>query len=163
MFMKFFHKKKEGDGKRPRMDLQAGPNTDDKQTEICVETLVPVDYEVSPIMADLEKELDSIAREFLDNTDPDKFNGSYLDPRIEAALKDTLADLEDQRVNHHHVIEFKINGMFSEKERSLEEHLADRIRELEETERDLSIQERILKRGTVYEDESLFPEKTMED
>lgn len=125
--------------------------------------LTPVDYRMSDSLLELEATFERQVLRFLQNADPDQFNGSFFDGVILAVQNDCLAELERQRIIHENTIEKLIGGIWAGDKVRNAHRRQNAEREFWELERELRFLTRLSHRDTAMEEFEDEPYPTEEE
>ena len=115
--------------------------------------LVPRDYLIPQCLADFEADFDRRAAAFLQETNPDVYNGAYLDGLILAVRDEALDSLAFQRADHVGVITDLLEQLWKGDAIKCQAKLEAAQEELEAVEQELAKLIRIYHRGTALAEE----------
>lgn len=115
--------------------------------------LTPRDYMMPQLLADFETGFERRAKEFLQNANPDQYNGSYMDGVICKLRDEALVELSLQRADHVGSIADLISKLWNGDQIKAQAKLEQCTAELEETDRELAKLRRVYHRGTSLSDE----------
>lgn len=140
-------KKHQHFGKRGDLETQGSIRTYAPHT-----ALTPVDYKLSPIMADLEADFPKLVAQFLKEGKPDRYNGSFMDAVIQRTTEEALHHLALQRADHVGSIVDMISKIWSGDKIKAKAKLEQTEEALIQTDREIARLERICYKGTSFEE-----------
>lgn len=119
------------------------------------QNLSAVPYLEPRAMADLKLNFESQVNEFLNKTNPDQYNSTFVDRIVVRAREQALSDLDIQRTEHAHTIERSIASLWKGDQYLYEKMINDYDEEYEERLKELKQLKMIYYKGTSYEEFSM--------
>ena len=117
--------------------------------------LGPIPYLEPFVMTNLKDNIEEHLTDFLERTNPDRHNTSYVDNIIEQAVQQGMQDLATQRTAHIKTIERIITSIWRGDEVYYQKLLEDYEREYEMREKELKRLKAIYQKDTALEDSAV--------
>lgn len=128
-----------------------------KNKDVVIPVLGPHDnlsaqeYKIPSLLENFEAGFEQICRRYLQHTNPDEYNCSYMDLRIDQLEKQALVMLEDQEVSHQSVI-VNLGKIWIGDEIRAEIKLAQVLEEKKNIEIEIEKTERVYYHKTAFEE-----------
>ena len=143
-----FFKKKEPDNK----DSFGEERIVDIEPYAPHQNLEPVPYRDPKAMEDLKLSFADHVSEFLNRTDPDQFNSTYVDNIVDCAKNQSMRELDSQRAEHVRTIERSITSIWKGDRHYYETLIQKYDEELPKRENELRNWKKLRSKGTAFEE-----------
>lgn len=116
-------------------------------------SLRPRDYLLARTMSKLEENFEETCKDFLKNTQPDKYNGSYMDAIIQKAGEEAIISLTLQRAEHISILNDLLDKLWLGDKIKGQAKLDQAMNERKEVEKEIQKLQRIYWKGTSFLEE----------